>query len=123
MIIEIPDDIPGKERARLLEVLPMLYALKKLNTRKDASDFLNISVRTIQKIIRRNPELRIFALEGKKAKKIANFFIPIVADRLEKEIDIQSTCGYRYADRLEKDVIDFIVLKLFELKKFAKKNS
>ena len=61
MNIDIPDDLIGSERRRILEVYPILYALKKFEGDKNlVSAFLGMSRRGLFNKIVNNDELKCF---------------------------------------------------------------
>jgi len=56
MVINISDDLDPKERHRLLQLLPIVYALNKVGTKQGAANFLGISCRCLRNNIKRYPE-------------------------------------------------------------------
>jgi len=64
VIIEIPEDVSGKERKRLLAVMPLVYALEKYKSKVEAAKFLGISDRAIRYAVHRHPELFKFRHMG-----------------------------------------------------------
>lgn len=58
MILDIDDNLPSKERKRLLRTGPIEYALIKFEgNRQHASDWLGISIRTVRNVINEDPAL------------------------------------------------------------------
>lgn len=61
MNIKIPDHITGNERALILEIYPIVYALKLFKgSIIQSAKFLNISTRCLRNRIERIPELKAF---------------------------------------------------------------
>lgn len=61
MNIKIPDHITGVERAMILEIYPIVYALRLYKgSNKQAAEFLNISQRCLRDKIKRILELKAF---------------------------------------------------------------
>lgn len=59
MNISINDELPGVDRKRILELYPIVYALKKFNGYlENASKFLGISRRALYEIMNSHDELR-----------------------------------------------------------------
>jgi len=64
MNIKIPDHITGVERALILEIYPIAYALRLFKgSTKQTAEFLHISVRALRDKIKRIPELKAFYKE------------------------------------------------------------
>lgn len=60
MNISIPDTFNGEQRRRLLELYPIIYALRKFNgSLKSSAKFLGISRRCLYDIMRDHEELRL----------------------------------------------------------------
>jgi hypothetical protein len=61
MNITIPDDISGEERAKILELYPIIYALRFNQCfLKPTAKFLSISLRGLKDKIYRHEELKAF---------------------------------------------------------------
>lgn len=67
MIINIPDELEGKERKKQLRLQPALYALQKFKTFREASRFLGTNRETLRKIIREYDELEEYRNTGKSS--------------------------------------------------------
>lgn len=63
MKITIDDSKSGEERRRLLEILPMLYALEMFKTRREVAAFLGITVRSLRDKLLRHDELEKYRLK------------------------------------------------------------
>ena len=57
MEIEIDDSIDGETRRDLLKILPVRYAMEKFKVKRKAAKFLGLSLRGLDYVINRYPEL------------------------------------------------------------------
>lgn len=58
MMIYIDDLVNGERRRELLEILPILYALEKFETRRQVSEFLGITSKSLRNRILRYEDLK-----------------------------------------------------------------
>lgn len=92
MIIDIPDNITGKRRRKLLRVLPIEYALEKFDYhRVKTATFLGISPRTLRKLFHDIPELRKYKKKPQYVRGImVNYLKSIInqCDTIDDFLDI-----------------------------------
>jgi len=105
MIIEISDNIPGKERKKLLKLNPVIYALNKFkNNRVLAAAWLGLSTRGLRRIIKRYNELSIFTLTPVEKYSI----IKSLKNINSQGINYKETLYYRFATKEKRMKIDLI---------------
>lgn len=111
MRLTIDDRISGKERRRLLKVLPALHGLKRCKNKIEAAKWLGISIRGLRLLILEHPELAPYRQHQKPEK--VDYHQILLDSLLEEDLlkyaddldRVKNSAGWRYGDKQERTVL------------------